>query len=60
MKIKIEEREIIIKYRKNQTVEDLYDKICENTIGMNLDEIHIKYQIKKEDDKIRIFGDKFV
>ena len=59
MKINVEDRELIIKYRKNKYQKDIYDRICENTMGINLNEIHIKYAIKKE-NKIRIFGEKFV
>ena len=60
MKIKIKERELIIKYRGKKYLEDINDKICENTLGMNLNEIIIKYKIEKEDKRIRIFGDNFV
>ena len=61
MKLKIEEREVIIKNRTKQNLNNIYDKICENTMGMNLNEIHIKYEIKKEDNNIlRIFGDTFI
>ena len=60
MKINVEDRELIIKYRKNKYQKDIYDRICENTMGINLNEIHIKYKIKKEDKKIRIFGDGFI
>ena len=59
MKIKVEERELIIKYKKNYH-QEIYDKICEYTLGMNLNEIHIKYIIKTEDKKLKIFGDTFV
>ena len=60
MKINVENRELIIKYRKNKYQMDIYDRICENTMGINLNEIHIKYKIKKEDKVIRIFGDRFI
>ena len=60
MKINIEDRELIIKYRKNKYQNGIYDRICENTMGINLNEIHIKYKTKKEDNKIRLFGDKFI
>ena len=60
MKINVEDRELIIKYRKNKYQKDIYDRICENTMGINLNEIHIKFKIKKEDNKLRIFGDKFI
>ena len=60
MKIKVEDKELIIKYRSKKVYKDIYDKICENTMGINLNEIHIKYKIKKEDNKIRIFGNKFI
>ena len=60
MKINVEKRELIIKYRKNKYQKDIYDRICENTMGLNLNEIHIKYEIKKEDNKLRIFGDTFI
>ena len=60
MKFKIEDRELLIKSRKKKGLKDIYDKISENTMGINLNEIHIKYEIKKEDNQIRIFGDKFV
>ena len=60
MKINVENRELIIKYRKNKYQKDIYDRICENTMGINLNEIHIKYEIKKEDNKLRIFGDTFI
>ena len=60
MKIKVEEREIIIKNRENKYHREIYDKICENTLGMNLNEIHIKYIIKKNDSELKIFGDDFV
>ena len=40
MKIKIEDKELIIKYRQKQFLNDIYDNICENTLGMNLNEIH--------------------
>ena len=60
MKINVEDRELIIKYRKNKYHKDIYDRICENTMGINLNEIHIKYEIKKEDNKLRIFGDTFI
>ena len=60
MKINIEKRELIIKYRKNKYQKDIYDRICENTMGINLNEIYIKYEIKKEDNKLRIFGDVFI
>ena len=59
MKINVEDRELIIKYR-NKYQKDIYDRICENTMGINLNEIHIKYEIKKEDNYLRIFGDKFI
>ena len=59
MKIKVENKELIIKYRCKKVDKDIYDKICENTMGINLNEIHIKYKLKEEDDKIRIFGDIF-
>ena len=55
-----EERELIIKNRKNKRLKNIYEKLCENTMGMNLNEIHIKYEIKNKDEKIRIFGNKFV
>ena len=60
MKIKIEDKELIIKYRNKKRFSEIYDKICENTMSINLNEIHIKYKIKREDNKIRIFGDKFI
>ena len=60
MKINVEDRELIIKYRKNKYQKDIYDRICENTMGINLNEIHIKFKIKKEDNKLRIFGDTFI
>ena len=60
MKIYIEDREILIKSRKKKHLKDIYDKICENTMGINLNEIHIKYEIKKEDNKIRLFSDEFI
>ena len=47
MKLKIENRELILKYRKKINLYEIKDKICENTMGMNLNEIHIKYEIKK-------------
>ena len=59
MKMKIENRELLIKYKKKKP-KDIYDIICEYTMGMNLNEIKINYLIKKEDSKIRIFGDNFV
>ena len=55
-----EERELIIKNRKNKRLKNIYEKLCENTMGMNLNEIHIKYEIKNKDEKIRILGNKFV
>ena len=60
MKIKFEEKELIIKYKKKNILKEIYDKIFEDTMGMNLNEIHIKYKIKKEENRIRIFGDNFV
>ena len=60
MKINVEDRELIIKYRKNKYENDKYDRICENTMGINFNEIQIKYEIKKEDNKLRIFGDTFI
>ena len=60
MKINIESRELIIKSRRNQNFKNIYYKICENTIGMNINEIHIKYRIKKNNNKYRIFGKNFV
>ena len=60
MKIKMDDKELIIKYKSKKVYKDIYDKICENTMGINLNEIHIKYKIKKEDNKIRIFGNKFI
>ena len=60
MKINVENRELIIKYKKNKYQKDIYDRICENTMGINLNEIYIKYEIKKEYNKLRIFGDKFL
>ena len=61
MKINVEDREIIIKYRKNKYQrDDIYNRICENTMGINLNEIHIKYEIKNEDNNLRIFGDIFI
>ena len=60
MKINVEDRELIIKYRKTKYQKDIYDRICENTMGINLNEIHIKYEIKKEDNKLRILGDTFI
>ena len=60
MKINVENRELIIKYRKNKYQMDIYDRICENTMGINLNEIYIKYEIKKEDNKLRILGDTFI
>ena len=60
MKINVEDKELIIKYRSKKVYKDIYDKICENTMGINLNEIHIKYKIKKEYNKIRIFGDTFI
>ena len=41
-----EERELIIKNRKNKRLKNIYEKLCENTMGMNLNEIHIKYELK--------------
>ena len=58
MKIEVEERELIIKYKKKYNYE-MYDKICEYTMGMNLNEIHIKY-INNWYKKLTIFGDNFV
>ena len=43
MKINVEDRELIIKFMKNKYKKDIYDRICENTMGINLNEIHIKY-----------------
>ena len=60
MKINVEDKELIIKYKKNKYQKDIYDRICENTMGINLNEIHIKYEIKKEENKLRIFGDLFI
>ena len=60
MKKKVEDKELIIKYRSKKVQKDIYDKICENTIVINLNEIHIKYEIKKGDNIIRIFGDNFI
>ena len=60
MKINVEDRKIIIKYRKYKYQNDIYDRICENTMGINLNEIHIKYEIKKDNNKLRIFGDTFI
>ena len=60
MKIKIEDRELIIKYKSKKYHKDIYEIICEDTMGLNLNEIHIKYEIKKEDNEIRIFGDEFI
>ena len=60
MKIKLEDKELIIKYRNKKGFSEIYDKVCENTIGININEIHIKYKIKREDNKIRIFGDKSI
>ena len=60
MNIKYEDRELVIKYKKNKNHKEIYDIICKNTMGINLNEIHIKYEIKKEDNKLRIFGDEFV
>ena len=42
MKIKVDDRELIIKCRKKNNLKGIYEKICENTMGMNLNEIHIK------------------
>ena len=60
MKIKFEEKELIIKYKKKNILKEIYDKIFEDTMGMNLNEIHIKYEIKNEYNKLRIFGDTFI
>ena len=60
MKIKMDDKELIIKYRSRKVYKDIYDKICENTMGINLNEINIKYKVKKENNKIRIFGDTFI
>ena len=38
----------------------MYNKICEYTMGMNLNEIHIKYKAKEEENKIRRFGSNFI
>ena len=59
MKIEIENRELIIKNRQKKDLKDIYDNICENILGMNLNEIHIKYELKEEDNNIRLFGDFF-
>ena len=43
MRINVEDRELILKYKKRpKYLEELYYKIIENTMGMNLNEIHIK------------------
>ena len=60
MKIIIEDKELIIKYRQKKDLKDIYDNICENSLGMNLNEIHIKYEIKEEDKKIKVFGNNFL
>ena len=39
MKINVEDRELIIKYKKNKYQKDIYDIICENTMGINLKDI---------------------
>ena len=59
MKIKIGYRKLIIKYSNNSII-NIYDRICENSMGINLNEIRMKYEIKKEDKKLRIFGDEFI
>ena len=41
MKIKMDDKELIIKYKSKKVHKDIYDKICENTMGINLNEIHI-------------------
>ena len=51
MKIKYEERELTIKYKKIRYIKNLHDKICENTMGINLNEIHIKYKRNKKENK---------
>ena len=60
MKINIESRELIIKSRRNQNIQNMHYKICEKTMGRNLNEIHIKYRIKENNNKYRIFGMNFV
>ena len=60
MKIKMDEKELIIKYRSKKVYKDIYDKVCENSMGINLNEIHIKYEIKNKNNTIRLFGDKFI
>ena len=60
MKIKYEDRELMLKCRKYQIFKDLNDKIIENTMGINLNEIHIKYEMKKEDNQLRVFGENFI
>ena len=60
MKIKMEDRELIIKYKSKKFHKGIYEIICEDTMGLNLNDIHIKYEIKKEDNKIKIFGDEFI
>ena len=47
-KIWNKKRELIVKSRKNKGYQEIYYKICENTMGINLNEIHIKYELKKE------------
>ena len=64
MKVNINYKELIIKIGKkssNLKKFDIINKISENSFGADLNEIHIKYEIKKlKYKKLKILGNSFV
>ena len=64
MKVNINYKELIIKNGKEEPKHKKFDiiyEISENSLGVDLNEIHIKYGIKKLKDKnLKILGNCFV
>ena len=60
MKVNINYKELIIKIRKKEP-KDIINEIKENSLGIDLNEIHMKYEIKESENKeLKILGDIFV
>ena len=60
MNIKINDRELIIKGKKILDEDKVYDIITEDSMGINKNEIHIKYLINEKRKTLKIFGGPFV
>ena len=61
MFVKLYNRELIINKKNNNCqFRNVYKKIFEESMGINLNEINLKYKVKKGESKVNIFGSSFV